>query len=158
VVRRDCGCRRCVAVRTAHRCLPNDRRKETIMAWRRPSDELVDLFLGLVPDDPDAELRRMFGCPCLFLRGNMFAGIHQEDLMVRLSADDRAALLAVAGAHQFEPIPGRPMREYICVPQAMLAEQAALEEWVARALAYVHTLPPKVKKPRPPKQPAAPHR
>jgi TfoX/Sxy family transcriptional regulator of competence genes len=128
------------------------------MEWRRPSDELVDLFLSLVPDDPGAELRRMFGCPCLFLEGNMFAGIHQEDLMVRLSADDRAALLAVPGARQFEPMPGRPMREYVCVPQAMLTEQAALEEWVARALEYAHTLPPKVKKPRPPKKPAAPRR
>ena len=128
------------------------------MTWRRPSDELVDLFLSLVPDDPDAELRRMFGCPCLFLGGNMFAGIHQEDLFVRLSADDRAALLAVAGARQFEPMAGRPMREYVCVPPAMLTEQAALEEWVARALANAHALPPKVKRPRPPKKPTAPRR
>ena len=128
------------------------------MKWRRPSDEHVDLFLSLVPDDPDAELRRMFGCPCLFLGGNMFAGIHQEDLFVRLSADDRAALLAVAGARQFEPMPGRPMREYVCVPPAMLADQAALEAWVARALANAHALPPKVKRPRPPKAPAAPRR
>ena len=119
------------------------------MKWRRPPEELVDQFLDLVPDDPGVELRRMFGCPCFFWGGNMFAGIHQENLFVRLGDDERAALLALAGAHQFEPMPDRPMREYVCVPQAMLADRTALEAWLATALAYARTLPPKQKKPRP---------
>jgi TfoX/Sxy family transcriptional regulator of competence genes len=128
-------------------------REETAMKWRRPSEELVDLFLSLVPDDPGVELRRMFGCPCLFVDSNMFSGIHQENLFVRLSDADRATLLALTGARQFEPMPGRPMREYVCVPQAMLAERPALEAWLARALAYAHTLPPKPKKRRAPRLP-----
>ena len=126
------------------------------MKWRRPPEEHVDLFLSLVPDDPGVELRHMFGCPCLFLNGNMFAGIHQEDLFVRLSAEDRHVLLELPGARLFEPMAGRPMREYVCVPPAMLAERLALESWLAKALAYAHSLPPKVKKPRPPKRPALP--
>lgn len=125
------------------------------MKWRRPPDELVDQFLSLIPDDPDVELRRMFGTPCLFCRGNMFAGVHQENLIVRLPDDQRGALLALPGAQRFEPMPGRPMREYACVPPAMLADRAALEAWLARSLAYVHTLPAKQKKPRAPKRPPA---
>ena len=124
--------------------------------WRIPPEDLVDRFLSLVPDDPGVELRRMFGCPCLFLNGNMFAGIHQEDLFVRLSAEDRHVLLELPGARLFEPMAGRPMREYVCVPPAMLAERLALESWLAKARAYAHSLPPKVKKPRPPKRPALP--
>ena len=101
-----------------------------------------------MPDDPGVDVRRMFGCPCFFYGGNMFAGIHQENLFVRLGDDDRAALLALPGAGQFEPMPGRPMREYVCVPQAMLADRPALEAWLARSLAYPRTLPPKQGKPR----------
>ncbi len=118
------------------------------MKWRRPPEKLVDQFLDLVPDDPGVEVRRMFGCPCFFWGGNMFAGIHQENLFVRLGDDQRAALLALPGAHQFEPMPDRPMREYVCVPQAMLADGTALGAWLATALDYARTLPPKQKKPR----------
>jgi TfoX/Sxy family transcriptional regulator of competence genes len=123
------------------------------MKWRKPPAELVDLFLSLVPDGPGVEVRRMFGCPCFFWGGNMFAGIHQENLFVRLGDDERAALLALPGAQRFEPMPGRPMREYACVPPAMLADRPALEAWLARSLAYVSTLPPKQKKPRTAKRP-----
>ncbi len=125
------------------------------MKWRRPPEELVDQFLSLVPDDPGVEVRRMFGCPCFFWGGNMFAGIHQENLFVRLGDDERAALLALPGAQRFEPMPDRPMREYACVPPAMLADRPALEAWLAGSLAYVRTLPPKQKKPRTAKRPPA---
>ncbi len=125
------------------------------MMWRKSPDELVDLFLSLQPADPDATSRRMFGYPCFFCGGNMFAGIHQESLFVRLNDDDRAALLALPGARPFEPMPSRPMREYACVPEVMLDDRLALESWLARALAHAHTLPPKVKKPRAPRKPTA---
>ncbi len=117
------------------------------MAWRKPPAELVDLFLSLVPDNPEVDVRAMFGSPCFFCRGNLFAGVHQEDLMVRLGDDERAALLALPGARQFEPMPGRPMREYVCVPAAMLGDREALEAWVVQSLAYALTLPAKQKKP-----------
>jgi TfoX/Sxy family transcriptional regulator of competence genes len=125
------------------------------MQWRKPPAELVDLFLSLGPDDPGVEVRRMFGTPCFFYGGNMFAGVHQENLIVRLPDDDRAALLALPEAQPFEPMPGRPMREYACVPPAMLDDRAALEAWLARSLTYARTLPPKQKKPRATKKPPA---
>ena len=118
------------------------------MKWRKPPSELVDLFLSLVPDNPEVDVRTMFGTPCFFCHGNMFAGVHQEDLIVRLGDDERAALRALPGARRFEPMPGRPMREYTCVPEAMLGDRQALEAWLARALAYALKLPVKQKKPR----------
>ena len=41
------------------------------MKWRKPPAELVDLFLSLVPDDPEVDVRAMFGTPCFFCHGNM---------------------------------------------------------------------------------------
>ena len=57
-------------------------------------------------------------------------------------------LLAQPGAHLFEPMEGRPMKEYVVFPDEMLADRDALRGWMARGLAYAASLPPKEKKPR----------
>ena len=43
----------------------------------------------------------------------------------------------------FEPMPGRPMRQYVETPPEVAADVAAVRHWVERAAAYVRTLPPK---------------
>ena len=65
----------------------------------------------------------MFGGPCYWTGGNMFAAVHQESLLVRLGEKDRAELLAQPGAHLFEPMEGRPMKEYVVFPGDMLADR-----------------------------------
>src|ERR1039457_6031628 len=96
----------------------------------------------------------MFGTPCFFFHGHLFAGVHQESLIVRLGDDERAALLALPGARRFEPMPGRAMREYTCVPAAMRRGREPLEAGPPRALAYALPLPAKKKNPRKPPSPA----
>jgi TfoX/Sxy family transcriptional regulator of competence genes len=90
----------------------------------------------------------MFGGPCYWTGGNMFAAVHQKSLFVRLDEKDRAELLAQPGAHLFEPMEGRPMKEYVVFPNEMLADRGALRGWMAKGLAYAANLPPKEKKPR----------
>lgn len=119
------------------------------MKWRKPPEELVELFHEVVPEgDAPVEFKPMFGAPCYWTGGNMFAALHQDSMIVRLGEADRAALLAEPGAHLFEPIEGRPMREYVAFPAAMLGDQEALRAWLAKGLAYTAALPPKAKKPR----------
>lgn len=48
---------------------------------------------------------------------------------------------------------GQPMAEYVAVPPGMLAQPATLEPWVARALQYGASLPPKDPKTPKPKSP-----
>jgi TfoX/Sxy family transcriptional regulator of competence genes len=115
------------------------------MKMSKPPEELVELFLDVAPHDPDVEPRKMFGQMGLFANGNMFAGVHEDAIVVRLPDKQRAELLALPGAKPFEPV-GRPMREYVCLPAAMHDDHAALEEWLAAGLAYAKTLPPKEKK------------
>ena len=64
----------------------------------------------------------MFGYPCLFVKGHMAAGLFQEDVFVRLGEPDRAAVLQLGG-RAFEPVPGRPMREYVILPKATVARR-----------------------------------
>jgi hypothetical protein len=64
---------------------------------------------------------------------------------VRLADDDRATLLKEAGTEPFEPMPGRPMKEYVALPQAWRKRRAKAEEWVARSFAWAAQLPTKKK-------------
>lgn len=117
--------------------------------WRKPREDLVSLLDEVMPRaDVPVEFKPMFGGPCYWVGGNMVAAVHQESIFVRLAAADRAELLAEPGAHLFEPMQGRPMREYVVFPETMLADRAALGDWLARGIAYAASLPPKVKKAR----------
>ena len=118
------------------------------MAWRKPPEENVRLLDDLMPQGPaPVDYRPMFGCACYWTGGNMVAFVHQDDLVVRLPEGQRAEILAMPGAHVFEPM-GRPMREYVALPSTMLADREAVRGWLERALAYTATLPPKQPKRR----------
>ncbi len=62
-------------------------------------------------------------------------------MILRLSPEHRAELIR-AGGGQFEPMPGRPMQEYVAVPEAVLADDESLRRWVTRADEFVPSLAP----------------
>jgi TfoX/Sxy family transcriptional regulator of competence genes len=48
-----------------------------------------------MPCSPEGvERRSMFGCPVAFVNGNMFTGVHNDEVSVRLSDADRTHFLA----------------------------------------------------------------
>ena len=118
--------------------------------WRKSPPELIDTLHAAagaaLPADAAIDFRPMFGYPCYWVGGNMFFATHQDDLILRLSDVDRAAFLDISAARLFEPMPGRPMREYVVVPPEIAADRATLQEWVAKGYRYVDSLPPKEKK------------
>ena len=115
--------------------------------WRKPSPETVDRFHEAVAGIEGLEVRKMFGFPAAFVGGNMTAGLHRDTFLVRLSEADRAERQA-DGWSNFEPMPGRPMREYVTLPAEVSDDPDATRLWVERAVAYVRTLPPKAPKAR----------
>jgi TfoX/Sxy family transcriptional regulator of competence genes len=112
------------------------------MQWKKTPPELVATFDKAAPDDPRVTRKPMFGYPALFVNGNMFASTFQDKVVVRLGESDRAELER-RGAAQFEPMAGRPMREYVVVPPAIVAKPAELRAWVDRARSHAAGLPPK---------------
>jgi outer membrane biosynthesis protein TonB len=117
------------------------------MAWRKSPQALVALFdAAVVPADARIERRSMFGYPAAFLNGHLLAGLHQEDLVLKLAEADRAQMLALEQGVRWTPMPGRPMREFLALSAAVIADRARLDDWVARAVAYVGGLPPKAGK------------
>jgi len=115
-------------------------------AMPKAPPELIAHFDEAMARFPAAQLRKTFGYPCAYLNGNMATGLHGGAWFVRVSEDATAELLAIHGAAPFEPMPGRPMRGYTLLPASVLADDAALDRWIARALEHVATLPPKAGK------------
>lgn len=115
--------------------------------WRKPDPDRVDRFREAAAGIEGVEMRKMFGFPAAFIAGNMTAGLHQETVMVRLPDTERQERIA-EGWSLFEPMPGRPMREYVALPPEVAADVEATRRWIERAAAHVRTLPPKAPKAR----------
>ena len=115
------------------------------MAWTKSPQPLIDLFDRSVPSARSVSRRKMFGYPAAFANGNLFIGLHQDDFIMRLSDDDRARFTAQYGARAFEPMKGRPMREYVRLPKELLNDARKRASWIQRSLKYAEAVVPKVK-------------
>ena len=117
------------------------------MAWTKSPQSLIDLFEKSVPSGANISLRKMFGYPAAFAGGNLFIGLHQDDFIMRLSERDRARFSAEYGERVFEPMRGRPMREYVRLPPELLSDARKRASWIRRSLRYAEVIPPKAKSP-----------
>jgi TfoX N-terminal domain len=84
---------------------------------------------------------RMFGGLCFMLNGNMVAGTLKRGLLVRVGKDRQRDAMARAGGRTME-MGGRRMQGWVFVDPPP-ADEEALWEWLALAVAFVKTLPPK---------------
>ena len=110
----------------------------------KPNAATVAWYEQSVPADPRAVKGQMFGHPCAFVNGNMFFGTFAQTLIVRLG-EARAAEVASGQLGLFEPMPGKPWKEYVQVPEGALAD-AELAILAREALDHTAALPPKAKK------------
>ena len=110
----------------------------------KPSAATVSWYESLIPEDGRVKRGQMFGHPCAFVNGNMFFGTFGQSLVVRVG---EAAAAGLSGKLPlFEPMPGRPWKEYVQIDTRALpaAEAAALVRVALEATALV---PAKVPKP-----------
>ncbi len=114
--------------------------------WKPAPVAAVKAFETATYGLPGAEPKKMFGYSCAFVNGNMFVGLHEAGMILRLSEGQRAEFLQLKGAKQFEPLPGRVMREYVVVPKVLLDSPDRLRAWVEMSLTFVSSLPAKPKK------------
>ena len=105
--------------------------------WKKVPAELAARFDAALPAGSDIERRKMFGCPCAFVAGNMAVGLHEDRLIVRLP-DEAARRPCV--------IMGRTMKQYALIADATDLSPRELRDWIARGIAFTRTLPPKAPK------------
>ena len=115
------------------------------MAWTKSPQSLIDLFDKSVPPSPSVSRRKMFGYPAAFANGNLFIGLHQDDFVMRLSEETAPASARQYGERMFEPMKGRPMREYVRLSEELLADARKRAAWIKRSLEYAEEIQPKAK-------------
>src|SRR5207237_5838492 len=115
--------------------------------FEKSAPELVARFQSLLDRHtaPDTNRRPMFGYPCAWINGNMATGLFGQEWWVRLSESERDELLKVPGAHPFEVMPGKAMGRYVVLPEDVVHDDARLDIWLARAISYTRSMPPKNK-------------
>lgn len=116
------------------------------MEWKKPSQELIKLLVSSMGTF-GAEKKAMFGSTVYFANGYMFIGVHEDHIFLRLPEDGRKELLSsFTGSSQFEPMKGRPMREYVVIPPQLYEDSATFHRWIERSSDYVKSIPPKAPK------------
>lgn len=108
--------------------------------------DLADRIRELVATESGLDERRMFGGLAFLINGNMsVAASRQGGLLVRVPPDETEALTdALTDGGRVRPMEmaGRPRRGWLFVA-ATADEDAWVEEWVARGVAYARSLPAK---------------
>ncbi len=72
----------------------------------------------LQKENPDVSVSKMFGMPAIKIGKNAFSGEWEGSMVFKLAADspEHTSALKLAGAKLFDPMGGRPMREWVVVP------------------------------------------
>jgi len=113
----------------------------------KPTEADKVFFRSVLPEDPEVEVKPMFGNLGAFVHGNMFAGLFGSAVGVRLAEPDAAELAAIDGSGPFGP-DGHAMSGYISLPAAWRDDADLAAQWVDKARAHVGAMPPKSKKPK----------
>lgn len=111
----------------------------------KPASADVAYFDSIIPEAEGVTRRPMFGNVAAFADGQMFLCLFGSDIAVRLDAEGREELLAISGSSPFEPVKGRPMKEYVVLPAGWRKKPDLTHLWVKRSLTYAAALPPKKK-------------
>ena len=103
---------------------------------------LADRVSAVLAAAPDLREQQMFGGIAFLVGGHMVCGVVGDALMLRLGAD--AADVALGEPH-VRPMDftGRPMSTMVFVEPDGIESNAALADWIERAMTYVQTLPAK---------------
>lgn len=105
---------------------------------------LYDAVAAELTATSPATAGKMFGMPCLKSNGKAFAGYFNNAMIFKLTAPEHGEALALADARLFDPMGGRPMKEWVEVPVEHAARwpafaRAALR-YVAKHSNQLHTL------------------
>lgn len=80
------------------------------------TDTLLDHLAAPFADDPDVQPGRIFGSPCLKVRGKVFLIVHTDDVTFKLPPEAHAQAMGLPGAERANPSGRRVLREWVTVP------------------------------------------
>lgn len=74
-------------------------------------------FNKIASEFPDSKTGKMFGTLCIKnSKGKAFAMLWHDEIVVKLDETDVINTLKIRGAKLFDPMDGRPMKEWVQLP------------------------------------------
>ncbi len=114
------------------------------MPWEKSSPALVERFKTAIPAHPEITPKKMFGYEACFVKGNFFAGLHEQNVVLRLPNGIRERIPELSSAKGFDPMSnGKGMKDWFVVPRTVTQSSAKLGTLLADAFAHVVELPAK---------------
>jgi hypothetical protein len=92
---------------------------------QQPWQELLE---QVREEHPEVVSGSMFGMPCAKVAGKAFMGSYGGGVVFKLDPQARDRALALPGSRPFDPMGGRPMREWVVVPAAHRQDWLELAE------------------------------
>src|SRR5207248_1005932 len=114
-------------------------RKESPMAFNEALAERIRQRLARLES---VEEKKMFGCICFRLNGNILVGVWKDSLIARLGPDQGEEALLESHVKAFN-ITGKPMKNWIMVEPGGVEDDDQLNGWIERAVKFVGALPAK---------------
>ncbi|CAN5200484.1 TfoX/Sxy family protein [soil metagenome] len=103
---------------------------------------LAERIQKLLARKKGIETRKMFGGMTFLLNGNLLVGAWKQSLIARVGPEESELGLLEPHVKPFD-ITGKPMKNWILVEPEGIANEEQLNDWIARALRFVRTLPKK---------------
>src|SRR2546425_7346616 len=119
------------------------------MAWKKSSAEAVERFVGALPTDAAGGRRKMFGYEACFVNGAFWTGMYQDEMVIKLPLEVKDQLPELAKASQFDPMGGRPMKNWWVIPRAVSESPKKLSALLGTTYGPVSAAPPEKKKSKP---------
>jgi TfoX/Sxy family transcriptional regulator of competence genes len=106
-------------------------------------EDLANRIRELIAGEADVTEQKMFGGLAFLIGGHMSVSASGKGgLLLRVEPSETESLVAKPHAEPFE-MRGRQMDGWLRVDPEGLRTKRQLERWVARGVAYAHSLPPK---------------
>ena len=86
--------------------------------------------------------KKMFGGLTFMVGGSMCCGVLQDNLVLRVNAQDYEEALAHSHARPMD-FTSRPMKGFLYVSSEGYQREEDLQRWLTKSLAYVESLPQK---------------
>ena len=115
---------------------------------RKPTLVALATFDSAFPTDVRAIRKQMFGMPAGFVNGNMFMGVWDDGVLLRLDDDTLSKVRGLPGVGSFAPMEGRPWKDYALVSAGRWGEAQELNVWVRKALEHTAKMPAKSATPK----------
>jgi TfoX/Sxy family transcriptional regulator of competence genes len=116
------------------------------MPWKKANKDLIDILEKMMLNYR-CDRRMMFGAPTFFVNGNMFTGVHEDSIILRLSETDLKEMFAqFKEVKPFTPMGGHAMKEYAAVPESLASNPDAFKYWLDKSYNYASSLPQKAAK------------